>query len=278
MESFAFLEHFEDMPTWMRFIWLVGCIMIFWLLEGAYPLFKYSYKKWNHAKTNFRLLVFTMLINVLFGILTVGVFNWIEDDKIGILHQFSLPAWANLLITMLWIDLIAQYLIHYLLHKIPVLWRVHAIHHNDTELDATSGTRHHPFDFITRELFALVACIVIGAPVSYYFFYRFVTIFLTYLTHSNTKVPVWVDKTIGLIFITPNMHKFHHHYKLPWTDSNYGNVFSFWDRIFGTLVVDDPSKIRYGLDTLTHEEKNVNDLAFQLKLPFRNDAHKKSSE
>lgn len=277
METFDFLKHFEAMENWVRFVWLVGCIMLAWVLEGAYPLFKYSYKKWAHAKTNFILLSYTMAINVLFGILTVGVFNWIKEDKIGLLYLVHLPAWANLLITILWIDLIAQYLIHYLLHKIPLLWKVHVIHHNDTELDSTSGTRHHPFDFITRELFALVACIIIGAPVSYYFFYRFVTIFLTYITHSNIKVPVWVDKTIGLIFITPNMHKFHHHYKLPWTDSNYGNIFSFWDRIFGTLVVDDPSKIRYGLDTLVHEEKNVNNMGFQLKLPFMKNAHTKNN-
>lgn len=275
METFEFLDYFTDMPNWMKFMWVVICIALAWALEGVYPLFNFSYKKWDHAKANFRLLLYTMVINVLFAILTKGVFDWIAREQIGLLYMVKMPAWVNLLVTIMWIDLIAQYFIHFLLHKVPFLWRFHVIHHNDTQLDATSGTRHHPGDFITRELFALFACIVIGAPMSYYFFYRFVTIFLTYITHSNIKLPIWVDKTIGLIFITPNMHKFHHHYKLPWTDSNYGNIFSFWDRIFGTLTVDDPSKIRYGLDTLLHEERNVENVIFQLKLPFLKGIHKK---
>jgi sterol desaturase/sphingolipid hydroxylase (fatty acid hydroxylase superfamily) len=276
METFQFLDYFDNMPSWLRLAWLIGCIAFAWILEGIYPLFKNTYNKWGHAKTNFILLSFTMLINLAFGVLTLGVFDWIKNDHIGLLYLIHLPAWANLLITIMWLDLVAQYFIHYLLHKLPWMWKFHVVHHNDTHLDATSATRHHPGDFITRELFALIACILIGAPVSYYFFYRFITIPFGYLTHSNTNVPVWIDKTIGLVFITPNMHKFHHHYQLPWTDSNYGNIFSFWDRIFRTLVVNDPRKIRYGLDTLIHEEKNVENVKFQLSLPFMKDVHKKS--
>ena len=275
METFSFLSYFEDMSILIRLAWLIGCIAFAWILEGVYPLLDYKYNKLHHAKANIQLLLYTMLINVLFGLITLGVFEWVKTDKIGILYFFNFPAWANLLIVILWIDLVAQYFIHFLLHKVKWMWRFHMIHHSDTHIDATSGTRHHPGDFISRELFALIACIIIGAPMSYYFFYRFVTIFLTYLTHSNSNIPTWVDKTIGLVFITPNMHKFHHHYKLPWTDSNYGNIFSFWDRIFGTLVVDDPKKIRYGLDTLMHEEDKVNNVRFQLKLPFNKEIHSK---
>jgi sterol desaturase/sphingolipid hydroxylase (fatty acid hydroxylase superfamily) len=275
METFEFLKYFEDMPNWMRLAWVVVCIAFAWVLEGVYPLFNHGYKKWSHAKTNFTLLLYTMLINIIFGIVTLGVFDWMKTDRIGLLYLFHLPAWANLLIAIMWLDLVAQYFIHYLLHKTPWMWKFHTIHHNDTYLDSTSGTRHHPVDFIFRELFALIACIIIGAPVSYYFFYRFVTIFNTYLSHSNFYTPHWVDKTIGLIFITPNMHKFHHHYQLPWTDTNYGNIFSFWDRIFGTLVVDDPKKVRYGLDTLVDKEDKVQSVRFQLKLPFDKELHRK---
>jgi sterol desaturase/sphingolipid hydroxylase (fatty acid hydroxylase superfamily) len=274
MESYAFLDYFEHMPVWVKLIWVIGCIGFAWILEGVNPLFDFKYDKWKHAKANFTLLLYTMLINTVFGVLAVGVFTWITTEKIGLLNMVHLPAWANLLVAVMWIDLVAQYFIHYLLHKVPFMWKYHTIHHNDTYLDSTSGTRHHPGDFVCRELFALAACIVIGAPMAYYMFYRFITIFLTYLTHSNVNVPTWVDKTIGLIFITPNMHKFHHHYQLPWTDSNYGNIFSFWDRIFGTLVVDDPKKIRFGLDILVHQEKEVDNVKFQLKLPFGKDLKK----
>ena len=146
------------------------------------------------------------------------------------------------------------------------MWRFHMIHHSDTHLDVTSGTRHHPGDFIMREIFALVAVILAGLPFGYYILYRITTIFCTYFSHSNINLPIWLDKGISFLFISPNMHKFHHHYEMPWTDTNFGNIFSFWDRIFGTFVYEDTSKIVYGLDILDDEE--ANNIAYQLKLPF----------
>jgi sterol desaturase/sphingolipid hydroxylase (fatty acid hydroxylase superfamily) len=143
-----FLQNFEDMPLYIRFGWLVGCITLAWILEGAYSFMDFKYNKWEHAKTNFALLGFTMLINVVFGILTVGVFEWIKTNEIGFLFYVDLPFWVELLIAVLALDLFAQYIVHYLAHKIPWLWRFHMIHHSDTHLDASSGTRHHPGDFI----------------------------------------------------------------------------------------------------------------------------------
>jgi len=75
-----------------------------------------------------------------------------------------------------------------------------------------------------------------------------------------------LDKTIGLVFVSPDMHKFHHHHQRPWTDSNFANSFSIWDRIFGTLVYDDVNKIKYGIDTL--DDKLDENIGFQMKLPF----------
>ena len=105
-----------------------------------------------------------------------------------------------------------------------------------------------------------------GAPAAYYFFYRIATVFFTYISHANISLPYWLDKGLSMVFISPNMHKFHHHFERPWTDSNYGNIFSLWDRAFGTLVYDDPKKIRYGLDVL--EGKDDQDLVYQLKIPL----------
>ena len=87
-------------------------------------------------------------------------------------------------------------------------------------------------------------------PFAFYVVYRVASIFFTYFSHANVNVPKWIDKPLSLVFITPNMHKFHHHFERPWTDTNFGNIFSFWDRIFGTLVYDDPKKVVYGLDVL----------------------------
>ena len=256
------------MPTWYRLAWIVICLTTCWILEGNFPLFRFHYQKWKHAGVNFTFLTTTMIINVIFGIITVGVFVWIKQYHIGLMYYIDLPIWLELLICILIFELMAQYLVHYMLHRVKWMWKFHMIHHSDTHLDATSGTRHHPGDFVMREIFALAAVVVTGAPVGYYFFYRFCTVFFTYFTHANINLPVWIDKPLSLVFITPNMHKFHHHYKRPWTDTNFGNIFSIWDRIFGTFVYDDPKKIQYGLDVL--DETKDEDIRYQFKIPFNN--------
>jgi sterol desaturase/sphingolipid hydroxylase (fatty acid hydroxylase superfamily) len=211
-------------------------------------------------------LTTTMMINGLFGVATVGVFEWLQQEQFGLLYLVDGPVWLELLAAVLIFELMAQYTVHYLLHRVKWMWKFHMIHHSDTHLDATSGTRHHPGDFVMRELFALGAVVITGSPVAFYFFYRICTVFFTYITHANINVPRWLDKPLSYVFITPNMHKFHHHYERPWTDSNFGNIFSIWDRLFGTFVYDDPKKIRYGLDVL--DDRKDENIAYQFKIPF----------
>lgn len=241
--------------------------MIFWILEGIYPLRKFKYKKWEHAKPNFILLATTILINVIFGLATVGIFNWLDDSEFGLLNLVDLPIWMEIVLAIMILDFLAQYAIHYLLHKVRFMWRFHMVHHSDTHVDVTSGTRHHPIDFIMRESFALIAIVIAGLPFAYYILYRILTILFTYFSHANMKLPLWLDKAISLLFVSPNMHKFHHHFEVPWTDTNYGNIFSIWDRILGTFVYEDTIDIVYGLDIL--DEEKSNDIMYQLKVPFK---------
>lgn len=264
MESF--LRFFETMPSWQKAAWVLICLVFCWILEGSFPLFRFSYNKARHIRVNFVFLASTMIINVLFGLLTVGVFEWLGRRRFGLLYQVDLPVWMELLIAILIFELIAQYMVHVLLHKVKWMWKFHMIHHSDTHLDATSGTRHHPGDFAMRELFALGAVVITGSPMAYYFLYRICTVFFTYFTHANFNFPGWLDKPLSYVFVTPNMHKFHHHYQRPWTDTNYGNIFSIWDRLFGTFVYDDHRKIRYGLDVLDDEKDE--DVLYQLRIPF----------
>jgi len=166
-------------------------------------------------------------------------------------------------------DFFAQYVAHYMLHKFKWMWKMHMVHHSDTKVDATTGTRHHPGDYIIREIFALVVIIIMGVPLAFYVFYRICTVFFTYLTHANFRMPFWLDKALNWVFVTPNMHKFHHHFERPWTDTNFGNIFSLWDRIFGTLVYEDPKQVKYGLDVL--DGATDENIMFQLKIPFNRD-------
>src|SRR5690606_6054802 len=84
---------------------------------------------------------------------------------------FEAPVWLKLLLSIMVLDLIAQYFVHYLLHKVKWMWRLHTVHHSDKNVDVTTGTRHHPFDFIIRETFALIAVVIMGMPIAFYLFY-----------------------------------------------------------------------------------------------------------
>lgn len=261
-----FLHFFETMPVWMKAGWVFFTLAFFWLLEGYYSFITKPYKKWKHAKVNFILLAFVMIINTLFGIATAGIFIWLNTSNFGLLNLFEAPIWLELLLSLLVLDFIAQYGVHYLLHKVPPLWRLHLVHHSDKNVDATTGTRHHPLDFIIRETFALIAVVIMGMPIAFYFFYRILSVLFTYFTHANLNLPLALDKALSYVIVTPHMHKFHHHYQLPWTDSNYGNMFSIWDRMFGTFVYENPKDIVYGIDIADHT--NDASIATQLGLPF----------
>ncbi|MEZ5661055.1 MAG: sterol desaturase family protein [Burkholderiaceae bacterium] len=105
---------------------------------------------------------------------------------------------------------------------------------------------------------------------SYYLFYRLLTVIFTYFTHANLRLPPGLDRAMAAVFVSPNAHKFHHHETHPWTDRNYGNVFSIWDRLFGTFVYADTAQIRYGVDTMDVEAADR--IGYQLRRPFTRDA------
>lgn len=262
----AFLNFFEDMPSWQKLLWITFCLSFNWIIEAISPLFKYDYVKVRHIWVNLAFLATSLLVNVLFGLATVGIFAWAGINEFGLLYLINLPIWVELILAIMALDLVAQYAVHYLLHRVKWMWRFHMVHHSDTHVDATTGTRHHPGDYLLREVFSLGAIIVTGIPLAYYLFYRIVTVFFAYFTHANISLPRVLDKTMSIVFVTPDMHKFHHHFERPWTDTNFGNIFSFWDRIFGTMVYDDPKKIQFGLDVL--DGKKDEDVVYQFKLPF----------
>ena len=135
-----FLSFFEHLPVVYKALWIIFCIALFWVLEGYFGLFNLRYRKWRHAKTNFIFLFFVMLINMVFGVIAAFVFIWSDHIQFGLLHYISAPVWAELLISIIVLDLIAQYFVHYLLHRVKWMWRLHIVHHSDRNVDVTSGT------------------------------------------------------------------------------------------------------------------------------------------
>jgi len=262
----GFLLFFEQLTNAQKLAWVMICLGLSWTLEGSLPLVRLQYRKWRHAAVNSAFLLTTLAINAAFGVLSLQVAQWTGTQEFGLLHLVAWPTVVELLVAIVALDFSAQYGAHWLLHKVPVLWRFHVVHHSDTKVDATTGTRLHPGDFAVREVIALVALLVTGAPLAFYLVYRIITVFFTYMTHANVALPERLDRALSWIFVTPNMHKFHHHFERPWTDTNYGGILAVWDRLFGTFVEGDVHSVVYGVDVA--DRARDEDVVHQFGLPF----------
>ena len=263
------ISYFETIPSAHRSLILVGGITLFWLIENAFPLFTFKYKKWQHAGINIFFTLTTIIINFSLAFLLVQSAQWAIANNFGILQWLpTMPLWLYALVGLLLLDFIGAYLAHYTEHKVKFLWRFHLIHHSDTWVDTTSGNRHHPGESVIRFVFTTLGVLVVGSPMWMVFLYQTISIVSTQFTHANINLPEKTDSLLSYVLVSPNMHKVHHHYKLPYTDSNYGNIFSIWDRLFGTFMYLRKEDIVYGIDTYMEPEDN-NQLQNLLKIPFQ---------
>jgi sterol desaturase/sphingolipid hydroxylase (fatty acid hydroxylase superfamily) len=194
--------------------------------------------------------------------------EWTQQAGVGVLPWMGgLPLWLKVVAGLLVLDLIGAWLIHFLEHKVKWMWQLHLVHHSDTLVDVTTALRHHPGESVLRAVFTLLAVLVAGAPMGIVMLYQSLSALFSQFNHANMKLPVWMDRVLSWVIVSPNMHKIHHHFELPYTDSNYGNLFAFWDRLFGTYQEMDAAAIQYGLDT--HPELKAEEpIGHLLKMPF----------
>jgi sterol desaturase/sphingolipid hydroxylase (fatty acid hydroxylase superfamily) len=248
---------------------LVGGLLIFWIIEGAIPLIPMRYKKTKlkHAAVNFGFTVIHLIIHTLLAILIVSLSLWCEKRGFGLVYWFNANVLLTIIIGVLALDF-SSWLVHLVMHKTPLLWRFHLIHHSDNNVDVTTGLRHHPGDSFLRGLFFLLLIFISGAPMYSVMIYQTLVVLSTAFTHANINLPKKLDRALSFILVSPNMHKVHHHWKQPYTDSNYGAVFSIWDRLLGTFMKLDTKDIRYGLDRYYPNEKDEDFIAL-MKKPFQ---------
>ncbi|NMH29443.1 sterol desaturase family protein [Flavobacterium silvaticum] len=264
----SIIAYFSTIPSLHRALILAGGITVFWLTENAFPLFKMDYKKWQHAGINIFFTFTTIVVNFLLAFVLLLTAHWVAENDFGLLNWISSSyPWIYTILGLLLLDLIGAWLAHFVQHKVPVLWRFHLIHHSDTWIDTTSANRHHPGESVIRFLFTVLAVLVSGSPMWLVFLYQSLSVVFSQFTHANLRLPVGLDRWISYVFVSPDMHKVHHHYQLPYTDSNYGNIFSIWDRLFGTFEKRDRADIVYGIDTHHHPSEH-NNLKKLIALPF----------
>lgn len=263
-----FVDYFEHIPSLHRSLILVGGIALFWLIESAVPLFQFPYRKLNHAGINIFFTLTTIVVNFLLAFLLLRTSDWTIQHHVGLLQWLSLPLWAELIVGLLALDLVGAWLPHWTQHKVKFLWRFHLIHHSDVYVDTTTANRHHPGESVIRFGFTLLAVLITGSPMWLVFLYQALSVLLSQFNHANIELPRWADRLLGLVIVTPNMHHVHHHYVLPITNTNYGNIFPYWDRLFGTYYAMPNKAIHYGIDTHPEPSEHAT-IGNLLKIPFQ---------
>lgn len=244
------VDYFATIPSAHRAAILVGGITFFWVWESAAPLFRFRYTKWRHALVNLFFTATTIVVNFALAFLLLLASDWTVANGVGVLQWVpGLPLAAQLLVGLLLLDLVSAWLAHWVQHKTPLLWRLHLIHHSDREIDTTTANRHHPGESVVRFAFTTLGVLVAGAPMWMVFLYQSLSVVLSQFNHANIALPARLDRALSWVIVTPDMHHVHHHFVLPYTDSDYGNVFSVWDRLFGTFQRLDREALVYGVDT-----------------------------
>ncbi|WP_245952733.1 sterol desaturase family protein [Chitinophaga skermanii] len=264
------IEFFEHIPSYYRTGLLVAGLIMLWMLEGVIPRTRFRKgQRLRHAGTNLFFTLTTAIVNLAFAFAIIEAAQFTGSRQFGLLYLLSIPVWLHALLAIMMMDFLGAYLVHLVQHKVAWMWHFHKIHHIDNAIDATTALRHHPVESVFRVIALLIAIITMGIPVWMVMLYQTISAFMSQFNHANIKLPRWMDSWLSWIIVSPDMHKVHHSKRQVETDSNYANIFSFWDRLFGTFVkVPDVSTIEYGLDEYTAEKyEQVGPL---LKAPWEN--------
>ena len=248
---------------------MVGGLSLFWVLELRIPFSKRPYSKLNHARINITFTLITLILN-LFGALGIlKAVDFVSTNNFGLLNMIVMPLWMYVFIGLLLMDFIGAWLIHWIQHNVKWMWKFHIIHHSDPNVDVTSGLRHHPVENVFRLCFTILAILISGANFGLVMIYQTVSVFFAHFSHANIRLPEKIEYFMSFIFVTPRFHRIHHHFMQPHTDSNYGNIFSFWDYIFKTKKDFINSKnIQYGIDTHMNK-KEISSVINLLMIPFQ---------
>lgn len=246
-------------------IW-VTLLTIFFTAEQImnHDLFKMKLKHFLHG---IPLQAGYMLMNLGLAFLIVNSVQWINKQQIGLFYLIQIPYALKVILGVIGIDLVA-YWFHRSYHTSPLLWRLHRVHHSDTHMDSATYFRFHPFDSLLDNSALIAAAFLFGLDMNIiaFDFILYLPLFMAH--HSSFVFPEWFDKTFGKIIVSPNFHKVHHHQQQVFTDSNYGNIFIVWDKLFGTYKNLSVHEIKYGLEEFDTAERQS--FWFLLKSPFIN--------
>lgn len=246
----------------------VFLVMASWEVLAPRRVLKLS--KLMRWANNLGLVAFnSFLLRLLFPAAAVGVAALAADNDWGLMNYYDVPFVIAVVLSVIAMDCVI-YLQHVMVHAVPLLWRLHRVHHADPDFDVTTGARFHPIEIILSMLIKFATIVLLGAPVLAVIVFEIVLNAMAMFNHSNIRLPGVIDKALRFLVVTPDMHRVHHSVEDDEANSNFGFNLSWWDRLFGTYR-DQPRAGHEAMHIGIHhydDPKLVSWLSGMLKLPF----------
>ncbi len=237
------IQFFSHAHPYIQTLFFTMLFLICWNIENFYGVTR-NYKKFKTSSINFYFVLSGSFVQFIMGFLFVKILT-LEN-----IHQYGFSKLSNvtsIILTFICLDF-AYYIYHVVMHKVKKIWRFHAVHHSDVVLNVSTSLREHPVETVIRLSQYMAVSLFLGPMLWILALHQFVQIASKIIIHSNFRLPDKLDKYLSYLVITPNMHHVHHHFKQPYTDSNYGDLFSIWDRMFGTFTYLSKEQVQFGLD------------------------------
>ena len=253
----------------------LGCFVSIFILMAVWeyrsPCRKLKYPRILRWSNNLALVALnSVLLRFIFPAAAVGVAYYAQEQGWGLFNLLGLPTLLEVILVVVALDLLI-YFQHRLVHSVPLLWRLHRVHHVDPDYDVTTGSRFHPLEIIFSMLIKFAAVLLLGAPVVAVILFEVILNGSAMFNHSNIRLPASVERILRKVLVTPDMHRVHHSTVVCETNSNYGFALSVWDRLFHTYQ-DQPKQGHVGMDIGLTEFRSAKDICRldgMLLLPFR---------
>ncbi len=263
----SFLEtHFHE----IQFAAIFGGMILLFLIEGFIPRRKTDDNQASRWLSNIGLAIFNHFFIIFYSVLVFGFLKYFTPDSPLISH-FKLSDISSFFIVIVVMELLT-YWIHRMFHKVEFLWRIHAVHHSDTEIDVTTSHRHHTLEPMINALIITPIIFVLGAPFIILAMYNFMHTAVSLFSHSNIVLPKKLDAIFRLFIVTPDFHRMHHSSEKQFTNSNYSAIFPWWDHLFGTAskkTYEELPQMEIGLEVMRNAEDNRLDKLFTTPFTYK---------
>ncbi len=215
----------------VKLVLLITTVASLLILENKFPFFQFQNSLGSRVAANFGL---GAINSMLAGIWTIGIsqFVMLPPLEFRLVAMIQNPVIAGILSCLI-IDLY-MYFWHRSMHQLPFAWKFHRLHHTDRSMNVSTAYRFHPIEIISSSIPKLLLIWLLGISSDYVLIYELMFIVVVALHHSNLAIPQSIDRLLGMVIITPNLHRIHHSQIVTETNSNYGSILNWWDRIFRT--------------------------------------------